>query len=509
MRCCLGSGRRHVVSAASRTAVRQPAAGSAVQSYSSVGGLSTLCSGSRRGFVQPSEVMSARGAGLGRRAFWSPPGARASACAVFSKGYRRHGTDVGSGEQPGPEDVVQEPQPEAQAAAEAARKNSIVLTKRLPEDYIENTLMPHLESQLLSSIHVYTPAELAKIARAYSRQSPRQHALCHKLGHTALDRISGFEAVDLVDMVAPLWVLLPGDDDVWEGLEKRILEKMDDFTALNLIGLIRIYNKRSSKHTELMSVALPRLRELLKDYEAVELTDMLMSIAQSKEAAQDMDILMTLVPEIERRYSEVSLVHAINNVWALTQLKVAHQGLLRRVADDLTNTTKTKDLTPAYMSRIVWIYRRCNVWEMVSDSLLPLIRSASAEFRCGDFARLAQALPEERNLLKRIADVLRLGLTEMGRKDFMLFFLGCIHGELVEAEKGVNETWLEENPDSLVAQLLVYVREEQDNFKREEVEKIVYLLRYAPNYQHLLDNLPASWNTTKEEILDYIRAKGS
>lgn len=469
-----------------------------MRSVSSVGGLSTLCSGSRRGFAEAPRLPDRLE--IGRRAFWSPPGARASASAVFSKGYRACATDAAA---------HQEPASETQAAAEAARKNAVVLSKRLPEDFIENTLMPHLESQLLNNIHVYTPAELAKISRAYSKQNPRQHALCVKLGHTIMDRMTGFEAVDLVDVVAPLWTLLPGDDDVWEAIEKRILEKIDDFTALNLIGIIRIYNKRASKHTELMSAAIPRLRELLKEYEAVELTDMLMSIAQAKEAAQDMDILMTLVPEIERRYSEVSLVHAINNVWALTQLKVAHQGLLKRVADDLSNSTKTKDLTPAYMSRIVWIYRRCNAWEMVSESLLPLIRSASAEFRCGDFARLAQALPEERALLQRIADLLRLGLTEMGRKDFMLFFLGCVHGELVEAEKGINEGFLEENPESLVAQLLSYIREEQDNFKREEVEKVVYLLRYAPKYQHLLDNLPASWNTTKEETLDYIRAKGS
>ena len=37
----------------------------------------------------------------------------------------------------------------------------------------------------------------------------------------------------------------------------------------------------------------------------------------------------------------------------------------------------------------------------VSDTLLPMIRASSAEFRAGDFARLAQALPEERQTLTR------------------------------------------------------------------------------------------------------------
>ena len=47
-----------------------------------------------------------------------------------------------------------------------------------------------------------------------------------------------------------------------------------------------------------------RLKELLANYEGVELSEMLVSMAQSKEAAADMDILMTLVPEVERRYNE-------------------------------------------------------------------------------------------------------------------------------------------------------------------------------------------------------------
>eukprot|EP00929_Paragymnodinium_shiwhaense_P111953 TRINITY_DN80205_c0_g1_i1.p1 TRINITY_DN80205_c0_g1~~TRINITY_DN80205_c0_g1_i1.p1 ORF type:complete len:494 (+),score=111.39 TRINITY_DN80205_c0_g1_i1:96-1577(+) len=463
------------------------------------GSFSAVGPGSRQGCAHGSDI-SCRWS-PSPRAFWSLSEARATASQpCHSRGQRCFSSEA---------DAAEAAQATQQAAAETARQNAVVLSKRLPEDFIESTLMPHLESQLLSNIHIYTPAELCKIARAYSKQNPRQFALCEKLGHTVLFRMVGFEAVDLVDIVGPLWQLLPGDDEVWEGLEKHVLLKIDDFTALNLIGIIRIFNKRATKHTDLMTAAMPRLRELLKEYEAVELTDMLMSIAQAKEAAQDMDILMTLVPEIERRYSEVSLVHAINNVWALTQLKVAHQGLLRKVADDLANTTRTKDLTPAYMSRIVWIYRRCNAWDMVSENLLPLIKSASAEFRCGDFARLAQALPEERHLLKRIADLLRKDLVEMGRKDFMLFFLGCVHGELVEEEKSRLDDFLEANPECLLAQLISYLREEQDNFKREEVEKIVYLLRYSPKYQHLLDVLPASWNATKEETLDYIRAKGS
>eukprot|EP00933_Yihiella_yeosuensis_P033467 TRINITY_DN2716_c3_g1_i1.p1 TRINITY_DN2716_c3_g1~~TRINITY_DN2716_c3_g1_i1.p1 ORF type:complete len:487 (-),score=105.75 TRINITY_DN2716_c3_g1_i1:139-1554(-) len=393
--------------------------------------------------------------------------------------------------------TVQDPKPDEEGG------NAVVLSKRLPEDFIENTLMPHLESQLLDSIHIYTPAELCQIARTYSRQQVRQMPLVQKLSDTMKFRMAGFEAIDIVDSLGPMWKMIPQDDELFEVLEKRILEKIDDFTALNFMGIIRIYNKRASKHHDLLSKVIPRLRELLKNYEGVELSEMLVSMAQSQDAAMDMDILMTIVPEIERRYDEVSLVHSINNVWALTQLKMVHQGLLTRVAQDLAKPQRTKDLTPGYMARIAWVYRRCNTWDLVSEALTPLIRATAAEFRAGDFARLAQSLPEERQLLSRIATLQVQGLTEMGRKDFLLFFLGCVHGEVLEPRPDGGEPLGE-----LTAACINYIKEEQDNFKREEVQKIVYLLHFSKQFHYLVEELPVSWNTTKDETLDFIRAKG-
>ncbi|CAJ1418598.1 unnamed protein product [Effrenium voratum] len=364
--------------------------------------------------------------------------------------------------------------------------------------------MPHLESQLLDNIHVYTPAELTQIARVYAKQEIRQQALCRKLAETMKGRMKGFEAVDVVDALGPMWIMTPDDDELFEALEQKIYEKLEDFTALNFMGIIRIYNKRASKHYELLSKVVPKLRELLANYEGVELSEMLVSMAQSVEAAADMDILMTVVPEIERRYSEVSLLHCINNIWALTQMKITHEGLLKRVAEDLSNPQKIKDVTPGYMARIAWVYRRCNQWALVSEALLPLIRHAAAEFKAAEFARLAQALPEERQVLSRIADTLRKEkLPDFGRKDFLLYLLGCVHGEV-----------LEDRPDGgqevgvTTRACLKYIKDDQDDFKRDEVQKIVYLLHFSPKYNYLVDELPVSWNATKEETLDFVRAKG-
>lgn len=383
---------------------------------------------------------------------------------------------------------------------------SVVLSKRLSEDYIENTLVPHLESQLLDNIHVYTPAELAQIAKIYAKQDVRQRALCQKLADTMKFRIKGFEAIDVVDCLGPMWIMTPDDDELFEMLEQRILEKMDDFTALNFMGIVRIYNKRASKHHDLLSKVIPRLKELLATYEGVELSEMLVSMAQSSEASADMDILMTLVPEIERRYNDVSLLHAINNVWALTQMKINHQGLLKRVAEDVSTPHKVKDLTPGYMARLTWVYRLQGpeTWALVKDALLPLIRGAAAEFKAAEFSRLAQALPEEQQFLRRVAGNLKQTLPDMGRQDFLLFLLGCIHGEVLEDRPDATEDFGE-----LTALCLNYIKEDQDNFKRDEVQKIVYLLHFSPKYHFLVDEMPVSWNATKQETLDFIRAKGS
>lgn len=42
----------------------------------------------------------------------------------------------------------------------------------------------------------------------------------------------------------------------------------------------------------------------------------------------------------------------------------------------------------------------------------------------------------------------------------------------------------------------------------DEVQKIVYMLHHSRKYRYLEDELPVSWNATKQETLDFIRAKG-
>ena len=47
--------------------------------------------------------------------------------------------------------------------------------------------------------------------------------------------------------------MVPDDEELFEALEQKIYEKMEDFTAPNFMGIIRVYNKMASKHHTLLS----------------------------------------------------------------------------------------------------------------------------------------------------------------------------------------------------------------------------------------------------------------
>lgn len=91
----------------------------------------------------------------------------------------------------------------------------------------------------------------------------------------------------------------------------------------------------------------------------------------------------------------------------------------------------------------------------------------------------------------------------MGRKDFLLYLVGCVHGEVLEERPEANQPYGE-----LTQACLNYIKEDQDNFARDEVQKMVYLLHHS-KYHYLEEELPPSLNAIKQETIDFIRAKGA
>ena len=94
----------------------------------------------------------------------------------------------------------------------------------------------------------------------------------------------GFEPVDITDVMIPMLRMQPHDYELWSMLSQRILDRLDDFTALQLLGTIRTYLKHPTiKDYKFLRVVIPRLREMLQDYEPDELSEMLVSVAMTED----------------------------------------------------------------------------------------------------------------------------------------------------------------------------------------------------------------------------------
>jgi len=376
-------------------------------------------------------------------------------------------------------------EPSAGSAQEAGPGNAVVMSKRIPDNFIKDTLKPHLEAQILEAIHIYVPGELVKIVQAYVKIQDRAPNLTKKLVDTVVYRMSSFDPIDIIDILIPIYRIAPDEDELYDAMAERIEQVLDDFNALNLVAIIRVYNKRKTKNFKLLDKVLPILKKLLSNYDDAELCEMLLSIGTSGDGVKDMDILIVLLPEILKRYDSIPLIEHLNNVYALTKLKVIHAQYLQRVAKDMADPQVGPDLPTKFICRTVWIYRRCNQFNLVKDTLMPLIRDSKQDFSCADFARLAQAMPSEDNgVLKEVQDSLRQSLQDMGRQELIFFLLGSIHLENLERF---------EEPGSLLSEIMTVIRDEEDNFRAEEVEHITIALRTSKKYMHLLDILPPSW----------------
>ena len=58
-----------------------------------------------------------------------------------------------------------------------------------------------------------------------------------------------------------------------------------------------------------------------------------------------------------------------------------------------------------------------------------------------------------------------------------MYLLGLVHGEVLEDRPDAGHDFGE-----ITGACLNYIREDQDNFKRDEVQRIVYLLHHSPKH---------------------------
>lgn len=365
------------------------------------------------------------------------------------------------------------------------------MSKRIPDNFVEETWIPFLEDSLLEAIHVYVPHDLAKIAKAYTKIKDPQPALCQKLADTMKFRMVAFEAVDIVDAMPAMWKLTPGDAELWEMFTERLKQKVDDLTVPNILGVLRIYNKMPDKQHGILAELVPRLTKSLEAYNTVEICELVAALAMNPLGRDDPDILTALLPEIQKREDELDDVQAVNLLWSLTRLGVFSETLVRRIAMDMNVPDVIKDIPPRFIAKVLWVFSQFDGTRLVENSLLGRLNECVDDVEPAEFARIAMAVPHRHDQLKAIITHLKGSLMEMRRSDMLLFLSGCVHCKILEEQPSDGSS-----VPGLLDDFLDYLKEEQDNFKRDEIDRAVRFLHGSDKYKHLIGMLPASWNET-------------
>jgi hypothetical protein len=403
--------------------------------------------------------------------------------------------------------VLQDPTKEQVVRGD--HRSGVVLSKRVPEEFIDNTLLPHLEERMRMSIHVYTPSQLVQVARSYSkytagREDRGSGPLVEKLIETVKYRMPGFEAIDIIDILPAACELAPEDDELFGMLSDRMREKMDDFNALNLVGVVRAYLKRGDVQV-VKELLLPRLIDSLKSYDAVEVAEMLIAIGQATgtdlSLSGDVHILQCLVPEVERRFETLPLVIQLNCVWALAKLNVNHSLMRDIVVGRFCESKLVSDLPTKIVAKACWIFGRLGAWSCeprLVEAMTPSIKQSRGLFSSSEFARLVMglsAVPEAREDLvemsRRLVEALTSeeemlreagSSTKKQRLEVMMLLSGMERLGLVHASNHAS-----------IEPIVNFLKKEESKFDASQVQQLVGLFSSGPN-EALIDSVfPASW----------------
>jgi hypothetical protein len=407
-------------------------------------------------------------------------------------------------------------EPTAEEIQKGDHRSGVVLSKRVPEDFIQKTLLPHLEERMRSSIHVYTPGQLVQVARSYAKYTADREdrgagPLVGKLFETVKYRMPGFEAIDIIDILPSAAVLCPEDDELFSMLSDRMKEKIDDFNALNLVGVVRVYLKRGDVQV-VKDLLLPRLIESLKNYDSIEIAEMLIAIGRATGTdlclSGDVHVLQCLIPELEQRFDELPLVVQLNCVWALSKMNVNHRLMRETIIKRFRDTKLVEDLPAKILAKSVWIFGRIGAWKSnpdLADVMLPVIQRNRSLFTGSEFARLVMGLgsvPQARSDLVAMANRL---VESLGSEEELEREAGSSthkqRQEVLMILSGVERLGI--TTSSILEPIRAFFEKEETKFEPSEVQQLVSLFHKGPN-QNMIDTLtPKSW----EEIVDSSRKR--
>jgi len=333
--------------------------------------------------------------------------------------------------------------------------------------------------------------------------------LVEKLSETIKYRMPGFEAIDIIDILPAMLQLCPNDDELFGMLSDRMKEKIEDFNALNLVGVVRAYLKRGDVQI-VKDLLLPRLIESLQSYDPIEVAEMLIAIGQATSTdvslSGDMHILQCLIPELESKFTHLPFLVQLNVVWALAKMNVNHSLFRSGVIERFTDPQFVADLPTKVLAKSSWIFARIGAFKTNPELLnvfMPIITSNRGIFNSNEFARLVMAFadhPAIREDLVATAHRLVEALnceeeesrepgtsTRKSRQDILMILSGLHRLGMI---KGPN--------DPILASIEKFIQKEEAKFEPSEIQQLVGIF-YKTDYTVLVDTMfPKTW----KELID-------
>eukprot|EP00923_Selenidium_pygospionis_P033955 GHVN01059413.1.p1 GENE.GHVN01059413.1~~GHVN01059413.1.p1 ORF type:complete len:394 (+),score=14.00 GHVN01059413.1:615-1796(+) len=290
---------------------------------------------------------------------------------------------------------------------------SVMIRPRIPPDYVENTLTPHLEYTICYVGYSLPASRLVDLCEAYSRLPVRQKLVAKHLFRLIKFRWDDFHYKHALRILQPAWALLgTGDVPFLVAIANRLELYSGDLTGLQLIGVMRVYAKLAPHlrpEPFFSQTVVPRAWAALGEFDASELSDILVATSFEHTEKWDRELLELLLLQLVRRYNETSLMHTISNLAALCRLRIYHPQLMELATRDLTNPDRVYGMPGLSAATVLWVFARFGQLDSVLPALTPIVGSITSlvpstscvqlehsvgSFGVDEFSRLALALPQ-------------------------------------------------------------------------------------------------------------------
>ncbi|EUD64748.1 hypothetical protein C922_04892 [Plasmodium inui San Antonio 1] len=238
--------------------------------------------------------------------------------------------------------------------------------------------------------------------------------------------------------------------------------------------------------------------------------------------------------EVKSKYQDLSTLHRITNFHNLTKLFIYDEEYLQMIEEDLRNYHYISNIHHRYLSLLVWCLFKYRRLEKHIAQLKPVILHNIHHFNAKDLSRLCHAIRDDNQTLINIANNLVSQIETMSVNDFLCYFyvVVCLDllpygggsGSARRGQQGEGEHPSKEQSDSgerrdnlgqrrdtpvdtdshtlslfnkstILQKCTKYINENKKNLGKNEMTKIVLLLKRKKGGQYLyvLDLLPEEW----------------